>query len=446
MEVERYKQHKVIRYIKRKIFYHKSLVEKNKACRILVVLHLFYEKSWIEINEYLKNLSPYCFDLIITVTKDRISQETIHSIKKLYPSVQIRVAENKGYDLLPFLCVIENVDLGKYDIVFKLHSKSTKRNYIYIYKQLFLRRDWFVNLYEGILSAKNVHKTIDILYNQQEPGLVAAKNLIIQDPKHKVNMIQEIAESRNLTFRRDYFFVAGTCFAVKSECLKPIQSLHFEKNEFAPMVPSRGMSFAHFVERYICISVLLQGYSMKGNSANSVRRFLLQPITLLMNRMSSERLLHEDIFLDDKWFYWQMENRLIIYKFIQMKFRDMKCSYRNQVISLADGAPYKYISEGDTAGYEAYCKYHAANGLPLMTKERFDHLIKAIEETGYDERNVILINSQNGLLDGQHRACVLANKYGLDSNVRVLKIWEFREMKYLLKKRIKKLVNALRAH
>ena len=428
MEIERFKSHKLLRSLQRKFFYRKKLVIKNQTCKILVILHLFYDSSWIEIREYLKNLAPYSFDLIITATQDRIRPETIDCIRADYPSAQIEVIENKGYDLLPFLRVIQSVNLDEYDIVFKLHSKSTKRNYIYIYKQLFFRRDWFLNLYEGILSAKNVHKTIDILYNQKDVGLVAAKNLIVQDPKHKVNLIQRIAESQNLTFRRDYFFVAGTCFAMKSECLRPIQSLHFEKNEFAPLISSRGMSFAHFVERYLCISILLQGFLMRGNSANVVRRFLLKPITMLMNRLSSERLLHEDILLDDEWFFWQMENRLILYKYVQLRFCDMKCHLGNKIFKLSEGVPYRYLSEGDTTGYEEYCKLHEDSGLPLMKKERYDHLIESINQKGYDERNIIIVDDRNTLLDGQHRACVLANKYGLGSEIKVLKIWDIKKM------------------
>ena len=196
MEEERYRQNKILRSLQRKVFYNKSLVNKNQQCRCLVILHLFYEKSWVEINEYLKNLAPYIFDLVITATKNRIGQDTIARIVKEYPNVQIIPTENKGYDLLPFLSVIQTVDLSQYDVVFKLQSKSTKRRWIYIYKQLFLRRDWFVNLYEGILSAKNVHRTIDILYNQKETGLVAAANLIVKDPKHKSNMIRKMADNR----------------------------------------------------------------------------------------------------------------------------------------------------------------------------------------------------------------------------------------------------------
>lgn len=170
MAIERYRQYGFIRNLKRKLFYNNSLVKKNQDCRCLVVLHLFYEKSWIEINEYLKSLAPYSFDLIITATKNRISSETI------------------------------------------------------------------------------------------------------------------------------------------------------------------------------------------------------------------------------------------------------------------EGAPYKYISEGDISGYERYCEFHKDNGLPLMTKERFDGLIESIDKDGYDERYISIIDDQNVLLDGQHRICILANKYGVESYIRVLKIWDIKRI------------------
>lgn len=434
MVTEKYRQRKALRSLQRKAFNNESLINKNHDCKCLVILHLFYDNSWEEINEYLKNLSPYHFDLFITVTRDLISQKTIDCISREYPAAKITVTENRGYDLLPFFTVLKNIDLDQYDIVFKLHSKSTKRRFIYIYRQFFLRRDWFINLYAGILSAKNVHKTIDILYNQKETGLVAASNLIVQDPKHKQNLIRKIAEKQGYDFWEGYYFVAGTCFAIKAQCLKPIQAMHFENADFSPVASSRGMSFAHFIERYICISVHLQGYLIKGNSANVYRRMLQQPIVYVMNHFSSERLHDEDVELDDEWFYWKMDNRLITYKYDDVKFSDMTCDLGNRIFKFTDGVPYKYIKEGDSESYEAYCKLHKDSGLPLMSKERYDRLISSIKANGYNNKNIIIVNEDNVIMDGQHRACILADKYGEDASIRVLKICD---IKRHIRKRLK---------
>ena len=427
MMIERYRQYKFIRNLQRKLFFQKKLVKKNSECKCLVLLHLFYDSSWPEINEYLKNLSAYRFDLFVSVTRGMISPSTIEQIKMDYPEAKIVEVENKGYDLAPFFELLKDIDLNRYDVVFKLHSKSTKRKYIFIYRQLFFRRDWFVNLYEGILSGKNVHRTIDILFNQKQAGLIAAKNLIVKDPKYKVHLVKRVAEKSGIKISDDYSFVAGTCFAIKAECLKQIQELHLEKADYSPVPSSRGLSFAHFAERLLCDSVNSQGYLIKGNSANVFRRALLKPLTIILNHYSSERLFDENIDVDDDWFFWQMDNKLIRFKYVNIRFCDINY-ISSTYTSFLDGAPYKYVSEGDVVGYEAYCKNHLDLGLPIMTKERFDCLIDSINKNGFDEKKIIIIDNKNGLLDGQHRACVLANQRGESSYVRVLKIWDIMEV------------------
>ena len=414
--------------LERIVFYNRELVKKNQSCRCLVFLHMSDEKNLSEINEYLKNLIPYSFDSVVTVLKGRISRETCSLIYRKNPEAKVKIVEDRGLDLLPFLNEIKSVDLDEYDIVFKLQSQSTDEKFVYAYRQLFLKKDLFVNLFEGILSEKNVHKTIDTLYNRTETGMVAASNLIVRDIRPIENLVQKIAEKKNLEFYKDYRFAAGRCFAVKADCLKYIQKLHLENNEFISTVSSRGLLFADFVERYLCISVLLQGYQIIGNQTNTVRRLLLKPITMLMNHYSSERLLHEDIVLDDEWFYWQMYNKMIIYRFDNIKLSDMKCVYGGKFIRMIDGIPYRYIREGDITGYEEYSKTHRESGLPLMTRQRYDQLIESINKNGYDERSVIIVNDWNCIIDGQHRACVLANELGEDSYVRVLKITNLKKI------------------
>lgn len=43
-----------------------DLMKKNKNKKILVILHLFYPESWMEIREYLLNLKGYTWDLCVT--------------------------------------------------------------------------------------------------------------------------------------------------------------------------------------------------------------------------------------------------------------------------------------------------------------------------------------------------------------------------------------------
>ena len=134
-----------------------------------------------------------------------------------------------------------------------------------------------------------------------------------------------------------------------------------------------------------------------------------------------------------------MNDKVIKYKFDYIRFDEIKCVFEKKVCKMIDGIPYRYIKEGDVAGYERYCIVHRNTGLPLMSKERYDHLIKSINQNGYDERHIIIVNEQNLLKDGQHRACILAKKYGTDSYVRVLKIWDLKQI-------LKRTLEQIRTH
>lgn len=430
-----YHAHSLFRTILRNknIKKNKQLIEKNKNTKILVIIHLFYPKSWKEIREYLNNLSCYDYDLIITTTIGMIPSTTLENIRKFKSSVRIIECENRGFDLRPFLLALRTVNLDNYEIVIKLQSKSTKRAWIYIYEQLFLRRDWFLDLFEGVLSAKVVHKNIDLLRNNKSIGLVAANNLIVKDPPHKVQMVQKIAVENGLSVPNNYKFVAGTCFAVKAECLKKIQIYPWTDEDFKSVPNTRGMSFAHFFERYICTQVESEyGMKMVGVPVRNLHHAIFSGLNKILYRYSSNRLYDENIDFDAEYFYWQLDNRLIKWRYEEVPFK--KIMYSNDGVRrpLVKNAPYLYL-KGNTKIYEEYCAYHKKNNLPVMSIERFEKLRNSIKENGYDERHIIILNDKNELMDGQHRAACLCDERGEDATVKVLKI-HFIGFKSLLKK------------
>lgn len=431
-----YYSHHIFRKILRKKEQRKNeeLIEKNKDVRILVILHLFYPKSWKEIKEYLANLSCYKYDLIVTYTKGKVSQDIIGKIKKFNPETRLISCENKGFDLRPFLIALKTVDLSKYDIVFKLQSKSTKRPWIYIYNQFFMRRDWFLDLFEGVLSAKTVHKNIDLLFNNEKVGLIAADNLIVNDPLHKVKLVQKIAKKVNLKVNDSYEFVAGTCFAIKSECLSNIQSYPWTDDDFEAVPLSRGLSFAHFFERYICAQVKSNWHmDLVGMKVRKLRhKFLAIPGNILYH-FSSNRLLEENINFDPEFFYWLLDNRLLTWKYKNIAFKDIKyIDDKGNIMPFIKNAPYRYLKYGDIDAYKKYCEYHEEHGLPLMSIDRFQRLKKSIDENGYDERNLIILDNKNILIDGQHRACCLCEKMGENASIKVLVV-NILEKKKLIK-------------
>lgn len=434
-----YKKYRLLRHIKRNIGIKKNreLVEKNHECRILVVLHLFYSESWDEICEYLKNLDVYQWKLIITCPEENFSEAVLKRIREWKPDVLIRKFPNRGYDVAPFLFAIRDVDLSEYDVVFKLQSKGIKRR-IYIYRQILLGRDWFINLFEGILGAGTVHQTIDVLMNpkgyrenvekkEKEVGLVAAENLLVHDPVYKEHIVREELLSLKLSAPENYLFVAGTCFALRSDCLQKciqeLQLLQLTPESFRPMVAARGLSLAHILERYFCISIQKQGFRVCGNPVCRLRRSLKRPLEAIMYHWSSERLLELPYHIDDYYFLWQLDNNMIKFRIRKACLADLRFFYPDppQLMPLDQCYPYRYL-EGDVNAYQEYCKYHEINDLPVMSPERYDKLITSIKEHGYDSKNIIIISEFDTIMDGQHRAGWLAYEKGLSYTTDVLEI------------------------
>lgn len=406
---------------------YQSLIRKNKDKRILVFLHLFYPESWKEIREYLRNFEGYNWDLCITypgfLDEKEGFQEIKEDIRRLNPGTEFFCFENRGFDIGPFLTALRTRDTGGYDVVFKLQSKGTKRPWIYIYRQLFIGRDWFRILFEGVVGAGTIHTTIDAIANDPEVGMCAASNLIVHDPPHKENLVIRKMKEYGIIVKKGYYFVAGTCFAVKPQCLQPLIDFQASLEDFVPVPPSRGLSLGHILERYMTICVTQAGYKLRGNKVMRAEHAVRAPLEHIFDGLSSEHLYDLPYIYDDEFFFWALDHFMVSYKTKKIRLRDIR--YRmgkeGEIIPLSQCVPYRYL-QGDTAAYEEYCRIHAETGRPLMSVERYDELISSMKKQGFDEEHIIMVDENNIVKDGQHRACWLAWKYGLDYEVEVLQV------------------------
>ncbi len=399
-----------------------GLIEKNKDARILLCLQMFYPESWDTIHQYLKNLEAYHFDLIITYQQSMPFSDLLPRIQAAYPNAKLIEVGNFGFDIGAFHTSLQGVDLDQYDIIFKVHSKGIRRRRVYIYKQLFKRSDWFRYLFEGVLGAGNVHKNIDRLMNEGQCGMIAAGNLIIHDPKHKQNLVKKTLEEYGLVcdVPENYTFVAGTCFAVRAHLME-----QFQKQELPFAQSKRGkFSLAHCIERTMCFPAELNGFEIVGQKACTLKRLLRKAQSWYKKNSVEEMLLADNRFiLEDEFVYRSIEAKKIkSYAIEELRLGDIKRRwFDGKIYKLTECAPYRYL-QGDAEGYSEYCSYHQTHNLPAMSLDRFDTLINSIEEKGFDDRFIIVVDGDNIIRDGQHRSCVLLNKYGEDHMIKVLKI------------------------
>lgn len=395
-----------------------ATIKRNCSVRILVVLHLYYGKSWSVIREYLTNLAPYGYDLIVTYISGRCTDGLLREIRSFDPDVRLVQCENRGFDIWPFVSVLNETDLTAYDIVFKLHSKGIGRPFIFIYGQIFKYADWFFNLFDGVLGGKSVHQVVDTLVSGRA-ALVAAENLLVADPRHKRNFVRAFCEKRGLSFSDEYRFVAGTCFAVRAECLVPLRMLGLSAEDFA--TTGRGeFSLAHVIERWMCFSAMDRvlgipvehpEYRLERESCASV---------------SALRLLDDPRFeLDDDFVYRVLESRNVMmngYDVRKIRLGDIRrMRHDGSVCRLEECEPYLCL-KGNEVGYEEYCRVNRLRSGFAMTPERF-RLLRANMEK-YDPRRMPVVRGeQNIILDGQHRCCILLDRFGPDYEIEVVSIW-----------------------
>lgn len=393
-----------------------DMIARNKGRRIAVFLHLFYNTAWLSIRHYLDNLSPYDYDLIVTATEGRVSDEILQEIRDYSPKVRIIRCENRGYDLWPFIKAMSETDLSQYDVVFKLHSKGVARPFLFMYGQIFKRTDWFYNLFDGVLGGLNVHRAIDLLACG-EAKLVAAENLIIEDPKHKQQLVAEFCKQKGLSYQPGYRFVAGTCFAVRPEVLLPLKELGLKEDDFEPV--RRGVfSTAHGIERWMCFAAC---GSMHGLP---VRRKEYAVEVERCRETSPLRLLDDPRFdLDPDFFYKAMETRRVAgYDVVKLRLGDIRRRMNDgRIVTLSECEPYRYL-QGNQEVYESYCETNrVASGFEMSTA-RFEALRASM--TDFNPRWMPVVrNDENIVIDGQHRCCVLLDRYGPDHEVEVVKIW-----------------------
>ena len=110
--------------------------DKGKKTKILVHLHLYYHD---QLDYFIKKLKNITCDYDLYVTMVEMDEKVIDKLKQFKSSVKIIKVENRGYDIWPFICVINMINLSDYNYIIKLHTKNYRTsvwsyngvNYIY---------------------------------------------------------------------------------------------------------------------------------------------------------------------------------------------------------------------------------------------------------------------------------------------------------------------------
>lgn len=224
---------------------------------ILICIHLFYLDQWPQMQAAINNMTHYAHELYITLPHSHAEFEpTIHAA---LPQAHVIYVENKGYDIAPFITVLNQVNLSDFSYVVKLH---TKRNCNF---STLVSNEWRQALMQFAQTKAGFDQHIAYLETHPEAGMLThykTKLPARYDPDDVAQQSLEHFISQQQWPKLDYSFVAGTMFIVRAPLLQPLKALKLTAESFDESNNHKS-GFAHMIERLLGYLVYLQGYQVQ---------------------------------------------------------------------------------------------------------------------------------------------------------------------------------------
>jgi O-antigen biosynthesis protein len=246
-----------------------------KSTKIAVVLHLFHIDLWSLFKKRLEQL-PQSSDLFVT-TPDYLLTEVERLVLPDFPSAQIYGFQNRGRDVGPLINLLQYVQLHKYDLVLKVHTKKST------HKKGSQGDEWRNNLLNGLLPQGRIPLIIDFFSKNPNIGIAGPDQYLA--PLNKSFYHPEtISHWNNLTENRTQYpndakFFAGTMFWARGAIYLELQKLNLRQSDFEQENGQLDGTLAHALERYFPIlaydqNLIVAGFNFNDASIWATKRTL----------------------------------------------------------------------------------------------------------------------------------------------------------------------------
>ena len=227
---------------------------------ILIHCHIYYPGLWEELKQCILNISPCPFELYITMVEKHFTLRK--NILKTFPKAHTEIVDNRGYDIGPFVHVLNKVNLDKYSYVIKLHTKRDMPIGAMLGTMNVSGKRWREYALSFLKTPQIFAKTLKSFEQTKELGMHGNYHLIVDKELHDIESAkkaQELIQKMGLK-NNGSVFVAGTMFMARAKLLKPVQKLKLKINNFeSPDNQHKKTTFAHVMERFF-------GYLMMAQS------------------------------------------------------------------------------------------------------------------------------------------------------------------------------------
>lgn len=223
-----------------------QLIEQRPASKKspnALILHLHYMDVWPELSAYIKNSGLKSFDLYVSVTSKALADVVFAE----YPGAAVRLYENRGRDILPFIQLLKEIEPLNYNCVCKIHSKKS------IYRQDGAEiRGEILDALVG--DPEKVEAVVRRFENDTQIGIIAPKKYLIPHTDHNMTYCHGVVASLCADLEIDFNyqdFPAGSMFWFRPAAIRQLSMLKPE--QFALESGFADGTLPHAVERIFCV-------------------------------------------------------------------------------------------------------------------------------------------------------------------------------------------------
>lgn len=250
--------------------------------KTLVVAHVFYPQLWPELSGCIRNITEQK-DIVVTY----VDEASVVEARKDFPDAQFVPCENRGYDIWPFVRALRSVDLSRYDVIVKLHTKRDIVDGIrYRFNHAtFNGSAWRDYLLAFVKTPEAWSRTRSLLARPRV-GMVADRHVVmrrrdvrIERTRQSFDAAAEFLGLDSQSARRSGQYVAGTMFAAKVEALRPLLAKPLAAGDFDPPAADHMTeTFAHEMERALGLAVTKAGMRIVAFNGSLALRRALFPV------------------------------------------------------------------------------------------------------------------------------------------------------------------------
>jgi lipopolysaccharide biosynthesis protein len=243
--------------------------------RFGVVLHLYYPDLWPEIRARLAALTVP-FDLLVTLPPERSAFGA--EIAAEFPGAEVRVLENRGRDVGPFIELLNEGRLDSWPLVLKIHGKRSGTSGA----RALLGEAWRkANCHDLFGSDAQVEAILARFSADPRIGMVGSARLrmpggpVVMKRPFGLNRETTLALADRMGIPPDAFtldFYSGTMFWVRPAMLAPLRELGLRLADFPQGAGPDDGALQHAVERLFGALAVKQGLRLEDAPLRYARR------------------------------------------------------------------------------------------------------------------------------------------------------------------------------